>query len=200
MREPRPIIAVAAIAALLIGAQAPWWTVTLTGMAGTPGAGSVTGSAGSGGMAGVLPAVVLAALLATLMLGRGGTRAMAVASLLSGAGMVLLGLRPDAPAPDVTGESVQGAALATLTNPVATVWPIVYGVMGAAVAAASVLLIVRPPTGRTQVAEPTADVTDPLAAWKAMDAGEDPTRGAQEQPERRAPEEPEEGGRHDRSR
>lgn len=189
MRKPRPLLAGSAIAAMVVSAQTPWWNVTFKGMTGMPVAGSVTGQAATGGMTGMLPAVVLAALLATLMLGRVGTRVMAVAAMLAGAGMALLGLCPVPPTHEVAGEKVAGAVLAMATSPVATFWPIVYGVMGVGVAAASVWLFILPPAGRTRVADRTGDAADPIAAWKAMDAGVDPTRDITEQPEHPAPEE-----------
>lgn len=189
MRDPRLWLAVAALAGLLVGTQAPWWSVTFTGMTGASGAGEVTGAAGTGGLAMVLPAVALAALLATLMLRRIGTRIMAAAAALVGVGMAVLGVNPATPVAEAVQETVQGAALATVADPVATPWPIVYGVLGVAVAAAAGWLLVRPPERRARTQARAADVTDPLAAWKAMDAGEDPTRSAEERGARPAPEE-----------
>ncbi|QIK73608.1 Trp biosynthesis-associated membrane protein [Propioniciclava coleopterorum] len=187
MRDPRLALAVAALAGLLVGAQAPWWTVTFTGLTGAQGSGTVTGAAGTGGLASVLPSVALAALLATLMLRRLGTRVMAVAAALVGSGMAVLGFSPATPVSEAVQETVQGAALATMTDPVATAWPIVYGVLGVGVAAASAWLFARPPVRRRGTAQRAADVTDPLEAWKAMDAGEDPTRSSEEPGDRPAP-------------
>ena len=180
MRDPRLWLAVAALAGLLVGTQAPWWSVTFTGMTGAAGTGEIKGVAGSGGLAMVLPAVALAALLATLMLRRVGTRVMAAAAVLAGVGMAVLGFSPATPVAEAVQETVQGAALATAADPVATAWPIVYGVLGVAVAATAGWLLARPPARRARTPARAADVTDPLAAWKAMDAGEDPTRSAED--------------------
>lgn len=189
MRDPRGWIVIAALAGLLLGAQAPWWSVTFTGLSGVQGAGTVSGSVGTGGLAVVLPSVVLAAMLATLMLQRTGTRIMALAAGLVGVGMMALGWRPAAPVADAVQEAVAGGVLATMTDPVETPWPIVYGAVGLAVAAASVRLVIRPPRRRVRSGARAADVTDPLTAWKAMDAGEDPTRSGEERGEPPIPEE-----------
>lgn len=179
--DPRPVVAICAIAGLAVGTQAPWWTVTFTGLTGAEGSGSVKGDAGTGGLAMALPLVVLAALLVTLMLRRTGTRVMAVAALLAGVGMAVVGFGAATPVAEAVQEGVQGAALATAVDPVETAWPAVYGVLGIGAAASSAWLLARPPVRRSRTADRAADVTDPLDAWKAMDAGEDPTRMSDDQ-------------------
>lgn len=171
--DPRAGVAVAALAGLGAG-QAGWWTATTTGLTGTLSTVEVSGTSGTGGLASALPAVALAAVLATLMLGRVGLRVMAVSMAAAGIGMAVVGFGSPAPVAEAVADASQ-LGISALTDPVATVWPILFGAAGVLLALASTWLLLRPPQRRPARSRSAADVTDPLAAWKAMDAGVDPT-------------------------
>ena len=71
---------------------------------------------------------------------------------------------------------IEAATLGGAWSLTPTASPIAYGVVGLLVAAAALWLVVRPPVRRVRTAGgASGDVTDPLASWKAMDDGQDPT-------------------------
>ncbi len=174
--DVRTLIAVGALAGLGVAALADWWEVRWADGVTPAGSAGIPGTAGSGGLAAILPAVVLAAMLATLTLGRGGRRVVGLVALGAGLGMAWLGIAGPLPTPAVVEQHV---ALATLGGDWALSVlgaPRAYGVIGLLVAAASALLVARPPAKRAPgVRKASGEVTDPLASWKAMDDGQDPT-------------------------
>jgi hypothetical protein len=155
---------------------ADWWTVSWDeGMTGAGRVG-ITGGAGTGGSAALVPAVVLVAALTTLTLARTGRRVMAVVALAAGLGMAVLGFAGPAPSDGVVEQEAAMAALGGGWTLERTVVPMAYGVLGVLVTAAAVLWFLRPPERRSRHLPATSgNVTDPVASWKAMDAGLDPT-------------------------
>lgn len=174
--DTRLVAAAAALAAIGAALWGDWWTVSWAdGLAGA-GAQGIGGSGGTGGLAALLPAVVLAVVLTTLTLGATGRRVVGVVGLLAGLGMAALGFAGADPADVVVEQHVALAALGADWTLARTAVPATYGVLGLLVAGASALWVARPPARRVRtVAAASGDVTDPVASWKAMDAGHDPT-------------------------
>lgn len=174
--DPRLATAAGALVGLGVAALADWWTVTWgDGMTGGGSAG-LSGSLGTGGLAAILPGVVLAAMLATLTLATTGRRAVGLVAAAAGLGMAALGLLGGPPSDAVVEQHVLAATLGGAWSLTPTASPIAYGVVGLLVAAAALWLVVRPPVRRVRTAGgASGDVTDPLASWKAMDEGQDPT-------------------------
>lgn len=171
--DPRLVVSAAAVAGLAVG-QAGWWRATTTGITGTLNDVEISGAAGTGGLAAALPGVALSAVLATLMLGRVGTRVMAGAAAAAGLGMAILGLSAPLPVAEAVIASNQ-VGISVMSEPVSTLWPVGFGVAGVGVCVAAAWLMWRPPRGGRPASRRASEMTDPLAAWKAMDAGEDPT-------------------------
>ena len=173
--DGRLLAAVAALAALGLAA-ADWWTITWReGIAG-PGQVGIGGASGTGGLAVLVPLVVLVAALTTLTLARTGRRLIAVVAIAAGAGMVGLGLAGPPPADAVVEQHAALAALGGAWTVTATAMPVAYGVLGVLVVAAAAWWFARPPRPRPHnTPGTTGNVTDPVASWKAMDAGLDPT-------------------------
>lgn len=174
--DPRLPIGVGALGGLLVAASAGWWQASWgDGLAGA-GAVDLSGVQGTGGLAGVLPAAVLAALLATLTLRSTGRRVMGVVAALLGAGMLALGLTAPTPSREVVAQAAHAASVAADVVLRATPAPAAYAALGAVVLAGGVWLAARPPLARRARRATGEPVADSLSSWKAMDAGVDPTR------------------------
>lgn len=175
-RDPRLPVTLAALVALGVAALADWWVVDWADGVAPSGTAGLSGTTGTGGLAAILPGVALAAMLTTLTLGTTGRRAVGLVAAAAGAGMAWLGLAGPAPSDAVVEQHLVAATLGARWSLVATAAPVAYGVVGLLVAAASAWLVARPPTKRSRgVREASGEVTDPLASWKAMDDGQDPT-------------------------
>ncbi|HHU39511.1 MAG TPA: hypothetical protein GXZ45_09565 [Propionibacterium sp.] len=174
--DPRPAVVLAALAGLGVGALADWWRVAWAGGMAAEGTAGLSGSTGTGGLAAILPSAVLAAMLATLTLGTNGRRAVGLVAAALGIGMAAVGLAGPTPSDAVVEQQLVAATLGGEWSLTATAAPVAYGVIGLIVAAASAWLAARPPVRRVRgVREASGEVTDPLASWKAMDDGQDPT-------------------------
>lgn len=173
--DGRVLAALAALAALGL-TLADWWTVNWDEGTAAAGRVGISGGAGTGGSAALVPTVVLVAALTTLSLARTGRRIMSVVALVAGVGMAVLGF---AGPPPTDGVVEQRAALAVLGGGwtlEATMMPVAYGVLGVLLIAAATRWFVHPPERRSRHLPATSgNVTDPVASWKAMDAGLDPT-------------------------
>lgn len=174
--DPRLAVALAALVGLGLAGLTDWWAVRWAEGMTAGGAAGLSGVAGTGGLAGILPGVVLAAMLATLTLGTTGRRGVGLVAAAAGLGMAALGFAGADPSEGVIAQHLVLATLGTDAAVSRLGTPIAYGVVGLLVAAASGWLVARPPTRRARgVREANGDVTDPLASWKAMDDGHDPT-------------------------
>lgn len=175
---PRAALALA-VAGGFGSALAPWWTLTWTGPVGG-GSADLAGADGTGGVAQVLAVAAAGGLLLTLGLGPLGRRVAGVLTGFLAAGMVALGV--GAHGADAAGlvARVPAAMVATDTVARPTPWPAAYAACALAGVAASGWLVVRP--GEPRRADGTAaQVADPLASWKAMDDGRDPTRDTEDE-------------------
>lgn len=174
--DPRLVVAASALVGLVVAGLADWWEVRWAEGVAAGGAAGLSGVTGTGGLAGILPGVVLAAMLATLTLGTVGRRGVGLVAAAAGLGMAALGFWAPLPSDAVIAQHMVVATLGADGSVTRLGAPIAYGVVGLLVAAASGWLVARPPTRRARgVREANGDVTDPLASWKAMDDGHDPT-------------------------
>ncbi len=155
---------------------ADWWTVAWSeGLSGAGTAG-IPGAGGTGGLAALLPAVGLVVVLTTLTLGRTGRRVVGVVAVLAGLGMAALGFLGGTPSASVVEQHVTLVALGAAWTVAPTWAPTAYGVVGLLVAAIAAAWVARPPARRARtVRGASGNVTDPVASWKAMDEGHDPT-------------------------
>lgn len=186
-------LAVGAVLALVAGSRA-WWRAAGTGVSL-----AFTGTEATGGLAQALALVVLAGVLLGLVLKSRGRRVLGVLLLLTGAGVVVLGLTRPRPASGTVRSRVLEVSLADQFALLGTPWPYVYGVAGLLVlAAAGVMALTaprwpsragrfeRPVAGRPGQTLPPAAATganaedDPAALWRLLDAGVDPTATEQQ--------------------
>ena len=117
-----------------------------------------------GRVAGPMPWVIAIMMFLTLL------------AAAAGLGLAALGLLGGPPSDAVVEQHVLAATLGGAWSLTPTASPSAYGVVGLLVAAAALWLVVRPPVRRVRTAGgASGDVTDPLASWKAMDDGQDPT-------------------------
>lgn len=174
--DPRLVVVLTALAGLVVATAVDWWRVSWDAGMTAGGSAGLSGVTGTGGLVALLPAVALAAMLATLTLGSLGRRVVGLVSLGIGIGMAGLGLSGSRPSDAVVEQHVVVATLGQEWSLAATAASLAYGVIGLLVAAASAWLVARPPVRRARgVREASGEVTDPLASWKAMDDGQDPT-------------------------
>lgn len=189
-------LAVGAVLALVSGSRA-WWRAAGTGVSV-----AFTGTETTGGLAQALALVVLAGALLALVLRSRGRRVLGVLLVLTGVGVVVLGLTRPRPASGTVRSRVLEVSLADQFALVGTPWPFLYGAAGLLVVAAAVLMTLtaarwpsraarfeRPdvrqqpgqpprPTGQSPVAGADADgqrEEDPASLWRLQDAGVDPT-------------------------
>jgi len=192
-------LAAGAVLALVAGSRA-WWRAAGTGVSVT-----FTGTEATGGLAQALALVVLAGVLLALVLKSRGRRVLGVLLVLTGAGVVVLGLTRPRPASGTVRSRVLEVSLADQFALLGTPWPYVYGVAGLLVlAAAGVMALTAPrwpsragrferpvaggpgpsPQPAATTGAPAAD--DPAALWRLLDAGVDPTVMEQQQPAEQA--------------
>jgi uncharacterized membrane protein (TIGR02234 family) len=181
-------LAVGAVLALVAGSRA-WWRAAGTGVSV-----AFTGTEATGGLAQALALVVLAGALLGLVLRSRGRRVLGVLLLLTGAGVVVLGLLRPRPASQAVRSRVLEVSLADQFALTGTPWAYVYGVAGLLVVAAAAVMVLtasrwpsraaryeRPGAAASgseaavaAVADPRRD-DDPAALWRLLDAGVDPT-------------------------
>jgi uncharacterized membrane protein (TIGR02234 family) len=162
---------------LIAGAQ-PWWKAS-----GGGASVSFTGSQASGGLTWALAAVVLAGVLLALVLRARGRRVVAVVIALAGIGMAVAGALQQRPTNDGVRSRLAQVSLVDTFALTVTAWPWAYALAGVLVMGGAILMLVR--AGRWPVRTARFDraavgaasdlADDPTGAWRALDAGEDPT-------------------------
>ncbi|HEY0237256.1 MAG TPA: Trp biosynthesis-associated membrane protein [Friedmanniella sp.] len=186
-------LAVGAVLALVAGSRA-WWRAAGTGVSVT-----FSGTESSGGLAQALALVVLAGALLGLVLRSRGRRVLGILLVLTGSGVVVLGLMRSRPASGTVRTRVLEVSLADQFALTGTPWPYVYAVAGLLVVAAAAVMALTAPrwpsrAGRferpvaVEPGQPLAATTgpnlpgdeDPAALWRLLDAGVDPTAAAEE--------------------
>lgn len=175
--DPRLPVTLIALAGVAAGALPDWWTVTWAEGLGGGGAVGIRGTDTSGGLTALLPAIALAAMLATLSLGRVGRRVVGVLAAVAGVGMAGAGLGAPLPDDSVVERLAPLALLADGFTVAPTAVPLVYAVLGGLLVLASAWSVARPPAARRRASVPRTDsqLADSLSSWKAMDEGHDPT-------------------------
>jgi uncharacterized membrane protein (TIGR02234 family) len=185
-------LAVGAVLALVAGSRA-WWRAAGAGVSVT-----FTGTESTGGLAQALALVVLAGALLGLVLRSRGRRVLGVLLVLTGAGVVVLGLTRPRPASGTVRSRVLEVSLADQFALAGTAWPYVFGVAGLlVVGAAGVMALTAPrwpsraarferpgagqlpgqvaPSAPDGVADDGRRDDDPAVLWRLLDAGVDPT-------------------------
>jgi len=162
---------------LIAGAQ-PWWKAS-----GGGASVSFTGSQASGGLTWALAAVVLAGVLLALVLRARGRRVVAAVIALAGIGMAVAGALRQRPTSDGVRSRLAEVTLADTFALTVTAWPWAYALAGVLVTGGAILMLVR--AGRWPVRTARFDraatgarsdlADDPTGAWRALDAGHDPT-------------------------
>jgi uncharacterized membrane protein (TIGR02234 family) len=162
----------------LVTASQAWWKASGGGTSV-----SFTGNEASGGLTWALPAVLLAGALLALVLRALGRQIVGVLLALVGAGMVLTGALRQRPTSQGVLDRLSQVTLADSFALTSTVWPWLYAAAGLVGATGAVVMLLRARSWpiRTARFERTAagvDIDladDPAQAWRALDAGEDPT-------------------------
>jgi uncharacterized membrane protein (TIGR02234 family) len=162
---------------LIAGAQ-PWWRAS-----GGGATVSFTGSQASGGLTWALAAVVLAGVLLALALRARGRRVVAVLIALAGIGMAVAGALRQRPTSDGVRSRLAQVSLVDTFALTVTAWPWAYALAGVLVTGGAIGMLVH--AGRWPVRTARFDraaagagsdlADDPTGAWRALDAGEDPT-------------------------
>jgi len=169
------LLALGAVGGLVAAAQ-PWWRLV-----GDQVDASITGSDASSGLAQVLPACLVVAVLLGLVLRAPGRRVLGVLAALIGLGAAVLGGWHPRPDPTTVRQTLRQSSLADTAALTVSAWPWVYLGFGLLAAAGAVLMLLRAHTWPSRAdrysvgAAATPASADPETWWKAMDAGVDPT-------------------------
>ncbi len=166
----------------LLGSAQSWFSASGTG-AGPEGSISFSGAEATGGLSQALPAVVLAGVLLTLVLARRGRRIVAVLVLCCGLAMAVLGALRTPPSAAAVRTRFRQIDLSDQFVLAGTGWPWLYLVAGLLVVGGAVLVWLGSPRWprrstryeRTTDVDATVVADDPASAWRALDAGVDPT-------------------------
>jgi uncharacterized membrane protein (TIGR02234 family) len=170
--------------AFLAGAR-PWWHALGQGL--TVG---FSGNQSTGGISQALGLVGLAGGLLMLVLGSRGRRVVAAILVLAGGAMATLGFLRLRPSTDAVRTQVRTVSLSDLFSLAATPWPWLYGAAGLLVTLAAATTLARAgrwpqrldryrPGRNSSSAQRLLD--DPTDAWRALDAGLDPTADSPEE-------------------
>jgi hypothetical protein len=160
----------------LVAAGQAWWRAVGSGVSV-----SLSGSAATGGLATALAVVVPAGVLLVLTLGTRGRRAVGVLVALAGIGMLVTGAFRSRPTAATVRDKMAAVSLIDSFTLHATAWGSLYAAAGALVAGAALLLVLTAgswPLRTARFDRRTAAVDlaeDPAQAWRALDAGVDPT-------------------------
>ena len=195
------LLLAAGLAGLVVSAQA-WFSATGTDAAGAGGTGGTitfSGAEATGGLTQALAAVVLAGVLLTLVLAVRGRRVVALLIGLTGAAMTVVGALRTPPTAEAVRTRFRQVSLADQfsLDPTAAGW--LYAAAGLVVVLGAALLWIGSPgwarrarrferpgaeagLGGT-VAAPAEAPDDPAEAWRALDAGLDPTADTDSDPD-----------------
>jgi uncharacterized membrane protein (TIGR02234 family) len=166
---------VGAALALVAGGR-PWWRAEVAGLDA-----SFSGTESTGGISQALAFVVAAGALLLLTLSVRGRQVVAALLALVGCGMAVLGVLRVRPSAEAVRDQVRTISLADQFSLSATAWPWVYAAAGAVVVLAGLITVMRSdrwPRRITRFERATAASSadeHPAEAWRAMDAGLDPT-------------------------
>jgi uncharacterized membrane protein (TIGR02234 family) len=170
--------------ALLAGTRS-WWRALGQGLDV-----GFSGNQSTGGISQALALVGLAGGLLMLVLGSRGRRVIAAILVLIGGGMATIGLLRLRPSSDAVRTQVRTVSLSDQFSLVATPWPWLYAAAGLLVTIAAAATLVS--AGRwprrsdrfhrgPDVSGTQRPLDDPADAWRALDAGLDPTANSPEQ-------------------
>jgi uncharacterized membrane protein (TIGR02234 family) len=170
--------------AFLAGTQ-PWWRALGQGLDV-----GFSGNQSTGGISQALALVGLAGGLLMLVLGSRGRRVVAAILVLVGAGMTTLGLLRLRPSTEAVRTQIRTVSLSDQFSLGATPWPWLYAAAGllVTIAAATTLASADRWPQRSDRFRRGPDVSgtqhpleDPADAWRALDAGLDPTADSPKQ-------------------
>jgi hypothetical protein len=177
---------VGAALGFVAGSQ-PWWRAEAAGLNAT-----FSGTQSTGGISQALAFVVAAGALLLLTLSVRGRQVVAALLLMVGASMAVLGVLRLRPSAEAVRDQVRTISMADQFSLSATAWPWVYAAAGALVVVAAMITLLRSgdwsrPTARFERGTPASSPGEYAAeAWRAMDAGLDPTADLPDGPERRS--------------
>lgn len=177
---------VGAALSLIAGSQ-PWWRAEAEGLDAT-----LSGTESTGGISSGLAFVVAAGALLLLTLSVRGRQVVAALLALVGGSMAVLGIIRVRPSAEAVRDQVRTMSLADQFSLSATTWPWVYGGAGVLVVLAAMITLIRSGawprrTTRYQRGTPVSSPREhPAEAWRAMDAGLDPTADFPTVPTRRS--------------
>ena len=143
-----------------------------------------SGNQSTGGISQALAVVGLAGGLLMLVLGSRGRRVVAALLVLLGCGMATLGFLRLRPSADAVRTQVRAVSLSDQFSLAATPWPWLYGVAGLLVTLAAATTLASAGHWPQRLdrfrrdrddAGPRRLLDDPADAWRALDAGLDPT-------------------------
>lgn len=169
----------------VVAAAQPWWRAVGTGVDVR-----FTGTQSTGGLSQALAVVVLVGWVLMLVLRVTGRRVLAALLALAGAGVVVVGVLRQRPSASTVRSEVREVSLLDQFALRSTPWPWAYALAGVLVLAGAVAVVSsarRWPQRTARFERPGADAAsvtgpdpldDPAAAWKALDAGVDPTVAA----------------------
>lgn len=194
------LLAAGGLGGLVLAAQA-WWRLTGRDLDPSSSAGAgvqttISGTTATGGLAQALAVCVLAATLLALVLRHVGRRVVAVACLLLGLGMAVLGGWHPQPDATIVQTALRQVTLADDAVLRSDVWVWGYLAAGLVTVAGAVVMLLRCgtwPSRARRYESPTSARTrtgsyargrpvvgdDPDTWWRAMSAGVDPTEREQ---------------------
>ncbi len=183
-----------ALGGLLVGAalgfvagSQPWWRAEAAGLDTT-----FSGTQSTGGICQALAFVAAAGALLLLTLSVRGRQVVAAILAIVGASMAVLGVLRLRPTAEAVHDQVRTVSMADQFSLSATAWPWVYAAAGALVVVAAMITLLRSGdwsrrTARFERVTPVSSPgDDPAEAWRAMDAGLDPTADFPAAAERRS--------------
>jgi uncharacterized membrane protein (TIGR02234 family) len=170
----------------LLAGTLPWWRALGDGVDV-----GFSGNQSTGGISQALGLVGLAGGLLMLVLASRGRRVVAVILALVGAGMAVVGFLRLRPGADAVRTQVRTVSLSDQYSLAATPWPWLYAAAGLLVLLAAAMTLAsagRWPQRLDRFRRGRDDdstnrlLDDPTDAWRALDAGLDPTVDSPDQP------------------
>lgn len=190
---------IGAILGFLAGTQ-PWWRATGEGLNV-----AFSGNSSTGGASQALALVAGAGAVLLLTLGVRGRQVVGIMLVLVGLGVLALGALRVRPTAEAVREQIRTVSLTDSFSLSATAWPVVYAGAGVVITVAAAITVWRSPrwpSAQNRFERRSRGVNaslgeHPAEAWKAMDAGVDPTLDADGAPERRGDPDVHSGSPHD---